>query len=317
MPLYAFRIKFKRESKTTLNTDENLIYLPVANPEYLITLSSYDQVKSIKYSQDWILTGKGFQSHEEAQEEGDKYIERLKLTFASLLLGVDFGERHQDGAATNYALSKLEQESGHSVINDKYGVMIYDEEDPHTRLLKINFDDSDLLISSKKFQKIFDYVSNNSISIDPKERVAMDLFHGALFQVNNDTRFLMLMMAVEARLDDKPRSEAATKFLFSMIEQLKLSLSISEEEKSSLIGSLKYVIQQSISQRGRDLAKELLGNRIYGGLEASKFFTKCYGIRSNLVHGNRSALTSDELNSITGNFVKFVRDLLLPTLLDM
>jgi hypothetical protein len=89
------------------------------------------------------------------------------------------------------------------------------------------------------------------------------------------------------------------------------------DKKNSLIGSLRWLRDESISHAGKRLATETLGDKTYDGKKAAKSFSHGYSLRSNLVHGNMLYPTFDEISGVVATLETFVSDLLtisLPTL---
>ena len=93
------------------------------------------------------------------------------------------------------------------------------------------------------------------------------------------------MMAIETLISTNPRSEHVKVLIDHLITDTSNS-DLPQNEKDSIKGSLSWLNNESIGQAGSRLA-ECLGDKIYfKEYSPRKFFTYCYGIRSNLVHGN-------------------------------
>lgn len=73
--------------------------------------------------------------------------------------------------------------------------------------------------------------------------------------------------------------------------------------------------QESIGQAGRRLARAL-GSRQYMNLAADKFFTRCYTLRSRLVHGSHPRPTGEEIDSYALGLERLLSELLAGTLRD-
>jgi hypothetical protein len=93
------------------------------------------------------------------------------------------------------------------------------------------------------------------------------------------------------------------------IEQTKES-AVQRSEKDSLIGSLKWLRDESITKAGQRLAREKLGDKCYEGRSAPDYFANIYSIRSRLVHGNVPFPTFEEINKVAATLEVFVSDLL-------
>ena len=77
-----------------------------------------------------------------------------------------------------------------------------------------------------------------------------------------------------------------------------------------MLGALRWLENEFISQTGRRLAEARFGDRIDNGLTAPRFFTRCYGVRSSLVHGSIPCPTFNQVNGAAGVLESFVPDLL-------
>lgn len=124
----------------------------------------------------------------------------------------------------------------------------------------------------------------------------------------------MLMMAVETLLDPADRPEKVQAHVQSLIDQTKAA-DLPEQEKESILGSLKSLFQDSVSRAGQKLAATLEG-RTYMDLPPEKFFKKCYTLRSRLAHGDVPRPSFEEVNMMNGPLEQCVGHLLCPKLLE-
>jgi hypothetical protein len=80
-------------------------------------------------------------------------------------------------------------------------------------------------------------------------------------------------------------------------------------EAASLRGSLSRLRDESISQAGRRLAREL-GERQYLGSDPESFFSECYNLRSKLAHGHAPRPERQEVDAHAAELERYVGDLL-------
>ncbi len=146
------------------------------------------------------------------------------------------------------------------------------------------------------------------LSLSDVERLAYDLYAASFSETNADARFIMLMMALETLIDQKPRSAGVIELVNSFISQASGS-GIEKKEMDSLSGSLQSLRNESIGQAGRRLAEQL-GDKPYDGQDLVKFFSTCYAMRSNLVHGSKSRPSRDEVSRGGASLQVFISDLL-------
>lgn len=105
----------------------------------------------------------------------------------------------------------------------------------------------------------------------------------------------MLMMAVETLIEPAPRPDAVRAHVERVIALTKQA-DLPEVEKDSVVGSLRWLLNETICQAGRRLAESLKG-RAYMEQTPAKFFTSCYELRSRLVHGYYPRPAFEEVNA--------------------
>ena len=116
------------------------------------------------------------------------------------------------------------------------------------------------------------------------------------------------MVALESLIEPSLRSVEVRDMIESLIGRVRES-GLSETEIESVMGSLRGLNQESIGQAGRKLAGTL-DPRTYMGLSAVAFFTKCYVLRSKLVHGQHPIPSRQEIDEHAAQLEVFVADLL-------
>jgi hypothetical protein len=80
-----------------------------------------------------------------------------------------------------------------------------------------------------------------------------------------------------------------------------------------MLGQLQWLEDESIGQGGKRVVNERVGEHLYGGIPAPRFFSQCYGIRSRLVHGKNPSHA--QIADVLSELEFLVSDLLtVPTL---
>lgn len=143
---------------------------------------------------------------------------------------------------------------------------------------------------------------------EPREEVAFALYGQSFAAPDPDSRFLLLMTAIEVLIDQKERPSDVLDHVNDMVRLTEAS-GITENEKRSILGSLSWLRTESIGQAGRRLAATL-EPKCYGDLPAVKFFSDCYTVRSLLVHGMLPLPSREQTNALGGELTRFVGDLL-------
>lgn len=308
MPTYSFRLRFFRSPIDTVNIDEPHWEWRLGEDLPSLILCVGDKVTPIKEANELIFKSDGWTSEEAAAQAETQYVDVLMLTLARLRVGVDFGSRAPKSAFTLAGLAMLEAQTGCRVLNDVHGPMVF-ETDPPPRFALFS---ADALRGVKKdhFETIFERALCSPRSFSDRERLSFELFNASFFQKSADTRFIMLVMSIEALIEPEHRSIEATAHVDSLIEATKKSSSITDKDRRSILGSLRWLRYESINQAGKRLAQEQLGERLYDGKSASSFFSNCYNLRSRLVHGEHPPPTQQEIGSASAQLEVFVSDLL-------
>jgi len=309
---YSFRIRFTRSPTDTIQTEACELRLPVSDGDASIALRNQKTEQPIKDAEQLTLNGDGYSSSEAAIAAGERYQLALMVALARVRVGADFGERATKSLYTEHGLKWLEDQLGQRVLNSAHGLMAF-ATDPKPRFALAG---AKMVrgTNADAFQTLLLESIARGPTLSQREQLAFSLFNASFFQPSADTRFLLLVMSVEALIEPAARSTEAREHVEQLIAQTEAS-ALSRAERDSMLGALRWLLQQSISQAGKHLVRDRLGDRAYTDMPAHKFFSHFYQIRSNLVHGNMPYPTFEEIGSICGPLEVFVSDLLTsPTL---
>ena len=150
--------------------------------------------------------------------------------------------------------------------------------------------------------------------LSPRQELAYELYSASFSQSNADARFILLFMALETLISPNPRDRQVKEHVQRLINET-MKAGLRRSETSSLTGSLIWLLDKSIGQAGRRLARSL-GDRRYMDKRAPEFFTDCYTVRSQLVHGHSPRPTREEVDTRAAHLETFVGDLLSGPLID-
>ncbi len=279
-----------------------------------IVLKSSQEDTPIQKARELILRGGSYASEEEARNAGLHCKDALIATFSRLHIGADFGDRAPMSVVTSAGLEMLQKRTGVRVLNDFHGLMTFENEPP-MKFVSVHANGV-VTKNRQRFVKAVGLALDYDYNLSDEEYLAFDLFGTAFFQKSVDARLLMLMMAVEALLEPALQPQLVQEHVEELIHLTKKCSTLSQSEIDSLIGRLQDLRKESIGQAGQKLANRL-GNRKYDGQQPSDFFTRCYNLRSKLVHGHVPRPTRDEIASICGSLELFVGDLLSGPLLSI
>jgi len=309
---YTFRIRFNCSPTDTIQLEASELAVPVTDHRLLIALRACQDDLPIRDSAQLVLVGAGYESAEGASAAGVQFQNALMVALARVRVGADFGHRAVKGMFTEHGLKWAEELCGQRVLNNVHGLMVFQSDSNHF------FVSTNAQAARGASPEVFMAAFNEAIVQNPpiaeRDLLAYTLFNASFFQPTSDSRFLLLVMAVEALVEPAPRPADALNHVNTLIEQTKSS-SLSTIEKNSILGSLRWLRNESVNQGGKRLATERLGGRIYGDRTATDFFSYCYTLRSNLVHGNLPAPTFQEVGGASATLEVFVSDLLTSPIL--
>jgi hypothetical protein len=303
---FTFLIRFRLPDDRRLGFDAPRLDLPVSNLPASVTLSTSGGI-AIKDSGELAVRCRGFATAEEASAAGGRCLDALSLCFTRLGFGVDFGTRRLHGVITDYGLARMSEAAGSRLLRGDLGLAVF-ESDPEPRFVTMGGRGCGTCSGGRVEQSIAHALAH-PVELSDKERLAHELYAASFFETTPHVRFLLLVMAVEAMLEPAPRSQAALAHVETLIDFTE-GAGLSRQEKDSIVGSLRWLRQESINQAGRRLASERLGEREYQGRKAEAFFTRCYGLRSRMVHGTDHQPTLAEVSQAAGEIGRFVADLL-------
>ena len=304
---YSFRIRFNRSPTDTIQLDASTLAAPVVDERLTIALRARQDDLPIRDSDQLALIGSGYESADEADAAGRQFQNALLVALARVRVGADFGHRAAKGMFTEHGLKWVEEQIGQRALNNVHGLMVF-QSNPKPRFAATNAQ-----MTRGASPEVFMTAFTQAIALQPqitdRDLLAYTLFNASFFQPTSDSRFLLLVMAVEALLEPALRSADAQEHVSSLIEQTKSS-SLSLDEKNSIHGALRWLRRESINQAGKRLAAERLGFRVYGDRAATDFFSYCYQLRSNFVHGSLPVPTFEEIGSAAAPLEVLVADLL-------
>jgi hypothetical protein len=229
---------------------------------------------------EWLrLEGGGFETAEEARDAGMLWRNLLSVSFAKAGIAADFDpwplpSRNSDDMAE---------------IPDAPGLVVYP--------VKPGLAGRVLTWAELEGSKPLDLFIENDLQpvraliptgLDRRLELAYSLVHLAMVNTNADTEYILWVTAVEALIsDDKPdrADEEVVEYLKQLAQQVHDDKAkFNRKIRQRVEGILKFSTQETITEMGKSLARNLSGQ--YDGKTAEGFFVECYEGRSNLVHGN-------------------------------
>jgi hypothetical protein len=146
-----------------------------------------------------------------------------------------------------------------------------------------------------------------------KQILASEIYSASFFDISHRSRFITLVTAVEALLEPARRPETVQTLVAEMEGRTRAS-AIDDSTKQAIVGSLQRLREESIGESGRALSRRLLPDRRYEGHSSWEFFTRCYNLRSQILHRGKVEDASVDMLSFANTMEAFVSELLLASL---
>ena len=286
--------------------DENS--LDFSLPDGRVATFSCVDSKIINEGTRFVITAGGFCSAKEAFSFGVQVKESVLCFGAKFRMGIDVGKDKATSFLGKVIKDEILKSHGVRVIDDVHGISVYDEEYP----VSCGSASGIVLFCSRKADFFLDELSKLIAApktINEKTKLAMELLTSSYFETSPRSRFLTLILAAEALLEPEDRHEKI-KSLVDELKTLTRASELSEEDKSSIIGTINWLYKDSISKSLTKMANAHLQGKQYDNLEASKFISKCYEARSKLVHTGSVEESRYSIGSLAANLEVYLMDML-------
>jgi hypothetical protein len=258
---------------------------------------------------EWVLVaGRGYETEGSAREAAARWRGYVERGFARANIPADFTA--STGVLTGEGERMFEEQLGTRVLSE-FPVNVFEDDQPPPRFVRSEAKGRvgrNLAVTLGSIRA----AAAMDLRVAEAEALAYNLYSGSFAQSREDARFMMLMVAVETLISLQPRAPEVQEHVRTLI-RLTSEAGISGEERTSITGSLEWLLEESINQGGRRLAMERLDGRQYAGDPPDTFFSKCYSIRSGLVHGSHP---QPSLDGRVADLERFVADLLSAELLE-
>lgn len=304
---HSFRIRFNPSPRDAINTQSNEIVWEIPGLPGPLRLHNPEAGGAIVDAKRLVLTGSGYSSEGEALRTGQDFNDALMLSLVRCRIGADFGTRSPKSHVTDHGLAMFERQLSRRTLNNVHGLMVF-ETDPPPKFISASADPVRCM-NEQIFSSAFLKLSLLKPKLAEREKLAITLFNSSFFRQSSDSRLLLLMIAIESLLVPRPRPENERAHVANLIEKTRTS-DLPPKARSSMISALKWLENESISQAGRSLCEERLADRTYRGMSPSKYFTRCYSLRSALVHGGDPYPSFQQVSEEAATLEVFVSDLI-------
>jgi hypothetical protein len=194
--------------------------------------------------------------------------------------------------------------------------MVYQSE-PSPRLVNVGAATLKLTVQEVRLRTALEAALRQRRLVTEQESIAYDLFAASFFDASPDARLISLVIAIETLLQPVDRGAATRAHVQRLIEETRAATELESKDRNSLVGSLRWMLRESITATGAKLVRTNLGHRTYGEYSAEKLWKKAYDLRSKLVHGSVPRPSRDEVGRCAASLEVMVSHLLSGPLLDI
>ena len=304
MITFTFRLRFFTHAAGVIRYEGRTFDFTLPDG-HLVTLSCLD-CDSIGGGREFVVTGSGFETREAARGVGESVKSALLLVGPRFKIGIDAGNDRASSGLGPQVREDIRAKYGIAYIDNVHGLSIYSDEYPVK-----TFSGKGAGLTNPQPADQFSAAVGDLYGApipDNRIRLALELYGAAHYEKSDRARFLTFVVATESILELEDRSEAERQVVHAIIESVRRS-DLTESQKRSMEGTLRYLYQQSISQALKGQAVQYLSGAQYSGMPAAKFIGHCYTVRSKLVHTGKVD-SSVHLGALAANLDLYLSDLL-------
>jgi hypothetical protein len=264
----------------------------------------------IEETLDLVLRGWGYETPAAAESGALRWRSAVTVGLAAHNVGADFGMRAPASWMNPDLLAAISPD-GTPVMHDQFQLMIFPTQ-PAPRFAGLNAPGITVGKSEAEVRHAIQLSQAEGTQLTERQHLTYAAYT-ASFGLRPDARMVALVSAVELMTDPKQRDDDAQAAVDAMVATVKAS-NMDQSTKDSMKGALTWLRRQSIKQSVRDVAATL-GDRTYMGESAPDFLSRCYDLRSSLVHGPELP-DFDEVNVRGGELERIVGDLIALTIVN-
>jgi hypothetical protein len=300
------RVRLKLQPERAFNLDlEDHIGIKVVDPhvngEWELRLAPE---RHAERSRALVLESRAFLDQPTAELAATRLEAALLLASVRLGYGFALTERTPPGVITNSGFALLVP-IGMQGLKDELGITLFRTPPPAIFLGTGGFRATVTVRHTRMIAELQQALTD-AVVLDERTRTAYELFASSRFENSSRSRFLLLVMAVEALVERSGRPQDEQGYLDEAIRALKTS-ALSVAARATMTQALSSLKAQSISSA----AQAMIAGAI--STPAAEAFKKLYGIRSRLVHGGL-AISPGNLNDASNQLEPTVKALLLARL---
>ncbi len=309
MPSFLFQLTFLVEGGTLVDDDSESIEIDFPGSLGTVELG-VRHAESLSEASWFVFTGRGYETEEDAYQAGERARELVHFLQVEREVDIDLGDDEATGRLGDFVKERIKESSEEAVevYDSVHGLAVYPE-DPRPIISSGNVEFTVQEHWDRTVQELLPDLHESELSLDERSSLACSLYGSAQSANSPRANFLFLVTAIESLLEPEERSEEAVSLVDEFIEKVKSSC-LDQSERDSLIGSLRWLRQNSITRTREQLVEKHLGKAEYDGMEAPDFFRKCYDIRSDLLHEGEPEDESIDVFQLANSLDEMVSDLL-------
>src|SRR5262245_23221996 len=201
---WCFRIRMNLGGTVKFDCDEPQWIVPSDDRDLHISLCPADGSSRISDARRLALFGSGYESEVDAESEGLRWRDRLMLALASVNVGAELGARSLGGGFSSYALAQAGRMSGVPVLADAHGLMIYESTGETLFGYAVTID-AQVGKKIAPFASAISRLATLELNLPARIQLGYELYSASFSEKDPESRFLMLMMAIETLLDRESR----------------------------------------------------------------------------------------------------------------
>lgn len=298
--MYRFRLRWQLEPGRRISELEGPVAMQLM-PGGDCELKAVAKASS-RGGQHMVLRSGAFPSEQEALAAGQALCSGLLLHSLRGGYGVAIAERTPKAVLTDVGKRLLG-----GVRDDALGVEVFEDSGD------VRFFRADMELSTGEPAHLFaERLGAAAAAVrqcDERVLVSYTLYADARFDRSSVSRFLMLVMAIEALAERPERSPRELEVLETLIGSVE-GAGLDQRQAAALIDALHSLKQVSISFACRSYLAEAIEAGVVTDRDAGTHFTECYKIRGQIVHGGTTPDVGDLLTR-SNRLEPTVRELLI------
>jgi hypothetical protein len=307
--LYRFRLTFFHSTPGFFRLQGKSVPLQLEEGrEFELTARDSDTLGNAKK---FHIEGRGYPDEAAARAAGERLRVRLRVLNAMLALGITVPLVDSTSGGVSSAIKKgIYEKTGGVAIDTIVGLGVFPDDDKHFEYVM----SGDIDVYPSKPDYVLDAIRSLwpvEMTLDDRAEDAMNIVNISTTESSPRAKFLTTFLALERLIDRTSRSVAAKGLLSKFQENVRDS-ELSEHEKSSLIGSLAMLHEESFSSALTRFAQRIENPKEIGGLLVKQFFSRCIDVRNKIAH-DASVDSNIDLNILSNELRKTVLALIWTT----